>query len=86
MFLILEVIDVIFGEHVELGGFLEVLALVITLMIARAIFKKIYDSLGSSPRPAAWSLIVTPVQLVPRRAELAEVFAMTDSFRTQCHE
>jgi len=50
-FLILEVIDIVFGDHVELGGFLQVLALVVTLMIAQAVFQKIYDSLGPSSQP-----------------------------------
>ncbi len=50
-FLILEVIDLVFGDHVELGGFLQVLALVITLMIARAVFQKIYESLGPTSQP-----------------------------------
>jgi hypothetical protein len=47
-FLILEVIDIIFGEHVELGGFLLVLALVATMIIAREVFARIYESLGDS--------------------------------------
>jgi len=45
-FLILEVIDIIFGEHVELGKFLDVIILVITLMVARELFDRIYLSLG----------------------------------------
>lgn len=51
-FVILEVIDVIFGDHVELGNFLHVVVLVLSLMIARALVAKAYDSLGvetSSP-------------------------------------
>lgn len=45
-FLILEVVDLIFGEHVELGKFLDVIVLVITLMVAREVFQRIYLSLG----------------------------------------
>ena len=45
-FLILEVIDLIFGEHVELGKFLDVIVLVISLMVAREIFDRIYRALG----------------------------------------
>ncbi len=45
-FLILEVIDLIFGEHVELGKFLDVIILVISLMVAREIFDRIYCALG----------------------------------------
>lgn len=51
-FLILEVIDILFGEHVELGGFLLVIALVIALMVAQAVFEKIYVSLGDSQQKA----------------------------------
>ncbi len=49
-FLILEVIDIVFGEHVELGGFLMVIGLVIALMVAQAVFRKIYVSLGDEPQ------------------------------------
>ena len=45
-FLILEVVDLIFGEHVELGKFLDVIVLVIALMVAREVFQWIYLSLG----------------------------------------
>jgi hypothetical protein len=45
-FLILEVVDIVFGEHVELGKFLDVIVLVIALMVARAVFQQIYVSLG----------------------------------------
>jgi len=52
-FLILEVIDLIFGEHVELGKFLDVIVLVITLMVARELFDRIYLALGEpEPDPA----------------------------------
>jgi hypothetical protein len=34
------------GEHVELGGFLSVLALASTLTIARAVFQRIYGPTG----------------------------------------
>ena len=45
-FLILEVVDFVFGEHVELGKFLDVIVLVIALMVAREIFQQIYLALG----------------------------------------
>jgi hypothetical protein len=47
-FLILEVVDLIFGEHVELGKFLDVILLVIALMVAREVFQRIYLALGNS--------------------------------------
>ena len=54
-FIILEVIDIIFGDHVELGKFLDVVALVLSLMIVRAVVAKAYESLGvkDQPQPAA---------------------------------
>ncbi len=45
-FLILEAVDLVFGEHVELGKFLDVIVLVIALMVAREVFSWIYRSLG----------------------------------------
>ena len=45
-FLILEVVDIVFGEHVELGKFLDVIVLVIALMVAREVFSWIYRLLG----------------------------------------
>jgi hypothetical protein len=45
-FVILEVIDIIFGDHVELGKFLDVVVLVLALMISRALVVKAYDALG----------------------------------------
>jgi hypothetical protein len=47
-FVILEVVDLVFGEHVELGGFITVVLLVLTMMIAREIVQRIYVSLGRS--------------------------------------
>jgi len=47
-FLILEVVDFVFGEHVELGKFLDVILLVITLMVAREVIQRIYLALGHS--------------------------------------
>ena len=45
-FLILEIVDIVFGEHVELGKFLDVIVLVIALMVAREVFQQIYLALG----------------------------------------
>jgi hypothetical protein len=47
-FVILEVVDLVFGDHVELGKFVQVLSLVIALMIAREVVQRIYIALGSS--------------------------------------
>ena len=45
-FLILEVVDLVFGEHVELGKFLDVIILVIALIATREVVNRIYLSLG----------------------------------------
>ena len=45
-FLILEIVDIVFGEHVELGKFLDVIVLVIALMVAREVFQWIYLAFG----------------------------------------
>ncbi|GMQ93047.1 MAG: hypothetical protein BMS9Abin12_0524 [Acidimicrobiia bacterium] len=45
-FIILEVVDLVFGEDVELGSFLDVLVLIIGMMAARAIVRRIYLSLA----------------------------------------
>lgn len=44
--LILEIVNFVFGEHVSLGHFLDVLALIIAMMVARAIVGRIYKGLG----------------------------------------
>lgn len=54
-FLILEIVDIVFGEHVELGKFLDVIVLVIALIVAREIFQKIYLSLGEKEPVSAES-------------------------------
>jgi hypothetical protein len=51
-FLILEVVDIVFGEHVELGKFLDVIVLVIALMVAREIVQRIYLALGERQNDA----------------------------------
>lgn len=44
--IILEIVNFVFGEHVELGHFLDVLLLIVSMMAARAIVGRIYSSLG----------------------------------------
>ena len=45
-FLILEAEDLIFGDHVELGGFVSVMALSAALMVAREAIQRTYLLLG----------------------------------------
>jgi len=56
-FVILEAVDLVFGDHVDLGHLLEVILLVIALMAARTGMGAIYGALGrvhkngSAPSP-----------------------------------
>ncbi len=43
---ILEVVNFVFGDHVELGHFIEVVAIVLALMITRRLFKVLFKKLG----------------------------------------
>ncbi|MDH3708126.1 MAG: hypothetical protein OES57_18830 [Acidimicrobiia bacterium] len=54
-FVILEVIDIIFGDHVELGKIYHVIVLVLSLMIGRELMDRAYLALGdgSSAHPEA---------------------------------
>jgi hypothetical protein len=45
-FVILEVIDIIFGDHVELGGFVEIVIIAVTLILAESAFRAIFNRLG----------------------------------------
>ena len=44
---ILEVVNFVFGDHVELGHFIEVVALVLALMITRRLFQVLFEKLGA---------------------------------------
>lgn len=45
-FAILEAIDIIFGDHVEIGGFIPLVALIITMLVAEQVVRRIYERLG----------------------------------------
>jgi uncharacterized membrane protein YoaK (UPF0700 family) len=45
-FVMLEVVNFVFGDHVELGHLLEVILIVVTMMVAGQVMQIIYDSLG----------------------------------------
>ena len=45
-FVILEVIDIIFGEHVEIKGFIPIVALILSLLIAEELLHRAYARLG----------------------------------------
>jgi len=50
-FIILEVVNFVFGDQVELGHFLDVLVLIIAMIAARSIVGRIYDALGTTDAP-----------------------------------
>jgi hypothetical protein len=45
-FLILEVVDWVFGDHVELGKLIEVILLVVAMLVANGIMQSIFRRLG----------------------------------------
>ena len=47
-FVILEAVDIVFGDHVELGHFLEIVGIVVTMLVARGVLQAIYERLGPS--------------------------------------
>jgi len=51
-FIILEVVDIVFGDHVELGHFVDVLVLIIVMIVAKALMVKVYKNLGESTSSA----------------------------------
>ena len=50
-FAILEVVDIIFGEHVELGGLLDVIVLTLALILSQKAMVAVWRALG--PRESA---------------------------------
>lgn len=45
-FLILKVVDMVFGDHVELGKLLEVILLVVAMLVANGVMQAIFARLG----------------------------------------
>ncbi len=50
--LILEVVDLVFGDRVDLGHFVEVVLLILSMMAARALMNWIFDRLGTGDAQA----------------------------------
>jgi hypothetical protein len=46
--LILEVVNFVFGEHVELGHFVEIVLLIVAMMASSALMNWIYQRLGNT--------------------------------------
>ena len=51
-FLILEVVDWVFGDHVELGKLIEVILIVIAMLVANGVMQSIFRRLGPDPLEA----------------------------------
>jgi hypothetical protein len=45
-FMILEIVNLVFGEHVQLGHFVDVFVLIVAMMGTRAVLQRIYIGLG----------------------------------------
>jgi hypothetical protein len=45
-FVILEIVDLVFRDHVDLGGFVEIVAIALTLLAAELAFRGVYDWLA----------------------------------------
>ena len=45
-FVILEAVNLVFGDHVELGRLIEIIPLILTMLIASALLQLVYKSLG----------------------------------------
>lgn len=48
-FVILEVVNVVFGDHVDLGHFIDIILLIVAMIAARLIVRQIYVRLGEDP-------------------------------------
>ena len=47
-FFILESVNWVFGDHVELGHFVEIVVLIVTMILVRSVMQVAYDRLGQS--------------------------------------
>lgn len=43
---ILEAVDLVFGDHVDLGGLVPFIALAVAILAAEAIIERLYDALA----------------------------------------
>jgi hypothetical protein len=48
-FVILEVVDIVFGDHVELGKLVEVILIVVVMLLAKALTARVFTALGNRP-------------------------------------
>ena len=48
-FLILEVVNFVFGDHVELGHLVEIVSIIVAMIVSRLALRAVYDRLGEAP-------------------------------------
>ena len=51
-FAILEIVNIVFGDHVDLGHLIDIIALIVAMIVARKLVDRAYDRLGPAPDPA----------------------------------
>ena len=45
-FVILELVNIVFGDHVELGHFIEIVAIILTMLVGNALLQLVFRRLG----------------------------------------
>jgi hypothetical protein len=45
-FVILELVNVVFGDHVELGHFIEIVSIILTMLVGSALLRLVFRQLG----------------------------------------
>jgi hypothetical protein len=45
-FVILELVNIVFGDHVQLGHFIEIVSIILTMLVASALLRLVFRRLG----------------------------------------
>src|SRR6476620_9383195 len=45
-FVILELVNIVFGDHVQLGHFIEIVAIILTMLVGSALLRLVFRQLG----------------------------------------
>ena len=46
-FVILELVNIVFGDHVQLGHFIEIVSIILTMLVGSALLRLVFRQLGS---------------------------------------
>ncbi len=46
-FVILELVNIVFGDHVQLGHFIEIVAIILTMLVGSALLRLVFRQLGN---------------------------------------